>query len=92
MIRLNVFISVNAGSMDELLDVARKLVNASQADKGCVAYDIFTSATRPGVMMICETWQDEASLAAHEATPHFITLVPRLRSLSEGMKTDRFTF
>ena len=92
MIRLNVFISVNEGNMDELIDVASKLTKASQTDKGCIAYDIFASATRQGVLMICETWQDEASLAAHEAAPHFITLVPRLKALSEGMKTEKFTF
>ena len=91
MIRLNVFISVNAGNRDELLDVARKLVNASQADKGCVAYDIFTSATRPGVMMICETWADQPSLDAHQKSAHFTTLVPRIESLGE-MKLEQFEF
>lgn len=49
----------------------RKLGGKSLNDEGCVAYDVFESATRQDVMMICETWRDEQALAAHSAAPHF---------------------
>ena len=41
--------------------------------------------------MICETWSDAKALTAHEQTPHFTTLVPKLRQLAE-MKTEKFVF
>ena len=67
MIRLNVFIQVEAANRASLLAEAKALVEKSLNDEGCVAYDVFESATRQDVMMICETWRDEQALAAHSA-------------------------
>ncbi len=47
MIRINVFIKVDEANLAALTEVAKKLVDASLKDEGCVAYDLFTSATRP---------------------------------------------
>ena len=47
MIRLNCFIQVSAENRAELLAAAKELVAASLNDNGCIAYDIFESATRP---------------------------------------------
>lgn len=89
MIRLNVFISTAESDREELVRTAKELVAASLADEGCIAYDLYQSATRPDVLMICETWRDAAALAAHEQAPHFTTLVPRIQRLGE-MKAERF--
>ena len=83
MIRLNVFIRTTESNRAEILSVAKELVTASLKDEGCIAYDIFESATRPDVLMICETWSDAKALAAHEQASHFTTLVPRLHQLGE---------
>ena len=91
MIRLNVFIRTTESNREELLRTTRELTAASVKDAGCIAYDIFESATRPDVLMICETWSDAKALTAHEQTPHFTTLVPKLRQLAE-MKTEKFVF
>lgn len=89
MIRLNVFIRTAESDREELVRTAKELVAASLADEGCIAYDLYESATRPDVLMICETWRDAAALAAHEQAPHFTTLVPRIQRLGE-MKAERF--
>lgn len=91
MIRLNVFIETPEPNRAEVIRTARELVDASLRDAGCVAYDLYESATRREVLMICETWQDASSLAAHEATPHFTSLVPRLKQLGE-LKLEKFEF
>lgn len=91
MIRLNVFIRTTESNRTELVETARKLTAASLRDRGCVDYDLYESATRSDVLMICETWQDEEALAEHGRQPHFTSLVPRLRELGE-MKTERFDF
>lgn len=91
MIRLNVFIQVENARKAELVSAAKELVAASVKDPGCVAYDLFQSETRPDVLMICETWADEASLQAHEQSAHFTTLVPRMQSLG-AMKIEKFSF
>lgn len=91
MVRLNVFIQVSAENRAAALEAAKELVAASLSDQGCIAYDIFESATRPDVLMICETWTDQPSLDAHQQSVHFTTLVPRIESLGT-MKLEQFTF
>lgn len=91
MIRLNVFIHTTDANRAELIAAARELVAASLNDKGCIAYDLFESATRPNVLMICETWSDADTLAAHEQAPHFTSLVPRMQQLGE-LKLEKFDF
>lgn len=91
MIRLNCFIQVEESKRETVLALAKELVAASLNDKGCIAYDIFESATRKDVMMICETWKDEASLDAHSNSSHFTTLVPKIESLA-AMKLEKFQF
>lgn len=91
MIRLNVFIQVAAADRAALLETAKELVSLSLKDSGCIAYDLFESATRPDVLMICETWADEASLDAHSLSAHFVTLVPKLEQLGT-MKLEKFIF
>ena len=75
MIRLNVFIQVNESNRNAVLET----------------YDVFESATRKDVLMICETWKDAESLDAHEKAAHFITLVPKLQELGK-MKLEKFEF
>ena len=91
IIRLNVFIQVEKQNYDQVVSIAKELVAASQKDNGCVAYDLFQSTTRQDVLMICETWKDAASLAAHEQAAHFTTLVPKIQELA-AMKLEKFEF
>ncbi|MCD7927182.1 putative quinol monooxygenase [Phocaeicola sp.] len=91
MIRLNVFIQVNESNRSAALATAQELVAQSVKDNGCIAYDVFESATRKDVLMICETWKDAESLSAHEKAEHFVTLVPKLQELG-AMKLEKFEF
>lgn len=91
MIRLNVFIQVSAEHRAAVLELAKELVSKSLKDNGCIAYDIFESATRSDVLMICETWSDEAALKAHMEAEHFVTLVPKIESLA-AMKLEQFSY
>ena len=91
MIRLNVFIQVNESNRAAVLEAAKELVASSLKDKGCIAYDVFESATRNDVLMICETWQNAEVLAAHEKTAHFAQYVGIIQELAE-MKLEKFEF
>ena len=80
MIRLNVFIQVGDENRAALIEAAKKLVAASLNDEGCIAYDLFASATRADV-----------SLAKHENSAHFTTLVPEMERLG-SLKLEKFNF
>ena len=51
--------------------------------------DVFASATRPGILLICETWRDEAALAAHSASEPFVKNVAVINDCGE-MKIEKF--
>ena len=79
MIRLNVFFEKKEEvKVEEINALCKELVEKSLKDNGNIAYDYFTSGTRNGVMMICETWENEEVLKAHMASEHFTTLVPKI--------------
>lgn len=72
MIRLNCFFKANSQEgYNKALAAAKTLTEKSQKHAGCKAYDVLGSETRSDVFMICETWEDEDSLAKHAQTPEF---------------------
>lgn len=91
MIRLNCFIAVEESKRAQLLEAAKRLTEASLKQEGCIAYDIFESATRPNVLMFCETWLDEEALRLHSESDVFRKEVAVIHSLGE-MKLERFKF
>lgn len=91
MLRLNCFIKVTADNRDEVLEAAKRLTAASLKQDGCIAYDIFESATRPDVLMICETWKDKEALDAHSASEVFKKEGAVLHSKAE-VKLEIFPF
>ncbi len=91
MLRLNCFFQASEGRYGEAVQAAIALVAKSQGHEGCLAYDVFESATRPDVFMICETWQDQASLDRHTQTPEFAQYVGIINSCGE-MKIETLAF
>lgn len=91
MIRLNCFFQSHEGMYDAALEAAIALTACSREEAGCVAYDVFESATRPDVLMICETWADDEALSAHSASEHFRKYVGRLEECGT-LKLERFGF
>lgn len=91
MIRLNCFIKVTEVNRTPVLEAAKRLTVASLEQDGCIAYDIYESATRHDVLMICETWRDKKALDAHSASQVFHDEVKIMHELAE-MKLESFEF
>lgn len=91
MLRLNCFIRVSAENRETVLEAAKRLTEASLNQDGCIAYDVFESATRKDVLMICETWRDRDALDAHSASEVFAKESGIMHSLAE-MKLETFSF
>lgn len=91
MIRLNCFISVSKEKRDIVLEAAKRLTEASLKQDGCIAYDIYESATRSTVLMICETWRDQKALDAHSASKVFHEEVAVMQANGE-LKLESFQF
>lgn len=92
MIRLNCGLIVETEeNRRKAIALATELVELSLHDKGCVEYDLFGSLTNSDRLMIYETWQDEASLKAHMASPHFQRLVPEIEKVAT-LTLEQFNF
>lgn len=91
MIRLNVFISVEEVNRATVLAAAKELTAASVKEDGCIAYDIYESATHADVLMICETWKNAEALANHEKQASFIKNIAILKELTK-IKLEKFEF
>ena len=91
LIRLNCFYLAKDGRLAEALAAAKALTAASQKQDGCIAYDVFESATRPGVLLICETWRDDRALADHMASAPFVKYAAVLNDAGT-LKIERFGF
>ena len=88
MIRLNVFIKVSPEKRAEVLATINELAEKSRQEKGCIAYGAFENTQDSSVLMICETWENEEVLAAHEKTQQFNLLVGKQQQL-EVMKLEK---
>lgn len=91
MIRLNCFFKANEGRYSEALEAAIALTARSLNHKGCIAYDVFESATRPDIFMICETWENQEVLDLHAATPEFAEYVGIMEDCGQ-LKLEKFEF
>lgn len=77
--------------MAKAVEAAKALTAKSLGHEGCIAYDTFCSATRPDVLMICETWKDQVCLDKHSATPEFAENVGILQE-NGTIKIETFEF
>jgi quinol monooxygenase YgiN len=92
MIRLNCFFQANdQQQFAEALSAAKALTAKSLKHEGNVAYDVFTSATRSDIFMICETWQNQEVLDKHSATPEFAENVAIMNRCG-SLKLESFNF
>ncbi len=53
-----------------LLPALQQMIEASNAEAGCVSYVFAQDVTRADLIHITEAWQDQAALDAHFATAH----------------------
>lgn len=89
MIRINCFMRTAPKKREEVLAAAIRLTKATIEQQGCIAYDIFESATRDDVLMICESWASDADLQAHMDSEVFKKEVEIIKGNSE-VKVEKF--
>ncbi|GIL36592.1 antibiotic biosynthesis monooxygenase [Phycicoccus sp. MAQZ13P-2] len=56
--------------VEPLRAALRTLVEATRQEEGCLAYDLYESASAPGVFVTVERWTGQEALDAHMASPH----------------------
>ena len=63
-------VKLAADKLDGARPAMAKMVAASRAEPGCIAYAYAQDLLDPATMHVAEQWQDRAALTEHFATPH----------------------
>jgi quinol monooxygenase YgiN len=76
--------SVSPEKVEDLVALARDLVQASRGEAGNVSYDFYADLADPAKFTFIEVWQDQAAIDFHNATPHFLGFVERAGPMFAG--------
>ncbi|WP_373988480.1 putative quinol monooxygenase [Duganella sp. BuS-21] len=68
-------ITAKDGNQVIVREALERVVPPSRAEAGCIRYDLHVDLGNHASFVMLEAWRDEAALAEHEATPHFLELV-----------------
>ena len=63
-------VSVIPEKKQELLELAKPVMETTRKEEGCVSYVLLDNPYDPGGCMFVEEWTDLASLQKHAAAPH----------------------
>jgi quinol monooxygenase YgiN len=63
-------IRAEAGREQQVGEALRTLTSASQGDRGCTSYELYTSAGEPTTFVTVEEWESQEDLDAHLQAPH----------------------
>jgi len=72
---------VGEGAIEAARDAIAAMVEASNAEEGCIDYTFTLDVLDPTSMHIVEKWVDDAALVAHFQTPHMATFQAAIAEL-----------
>lgn len=71
MIIIGGTIQYESDDREALLAAIRRMIAASQAEDGCIAYEVSADLSDPDTLHLFEVWESAAHLDAHANSPHF---------------------
>lgn len=75
---------VKPGKKPELLAAAKKLIDATRQETGCISYSLLEDPYREDGFMFFEEWVDKAALERHFTTAHIAEWRQCAAELREG--------
>ena len=83
-------IAIEPERRDALLDAIRPLVRKTREEEpGCLEYAFNADSVDDDRIVVVESWQDEASLAAHFEHPNFLATKSTLHDYGSGKSVIR---
>ena len=75
MLIIHANLQVKPDQEQAFLDASKLLIEASRAEAGNLSYDLKKSTDQDQHYTMVETWQDAASIEAHNTSAHFTSFV-----------------
>ena len=70
MIVITGTVRIPAGALDACRPAMKAMVEASNAEDGCLHYAYAEDVLEPGVIWVSEAWRDDAALKGHADSAH----------------------
>ena len=84
-------ITLDPGRTDEMLAAIVPLMEATQAEDGCIDYVLSADPKELGTIRIFEKWESDEALGAHMKAPHMGVFQKAIRGCGvTGMSVDKF--
>jgi quinol monooxygenase YgiN len=80
-ITVTAHIQARAGKEAEVEQVLQALVAPTQAEPGCMRYDLFAMPEKPGCYLFIETWKSPGHLNRHLQQNHVQAFIGRSQEL-----------
>lgn len=84
MVRIVAEMKLKEGCKAKVLEMAKELIEKSQAEAGCIDYILFQDRTDENTVTFIEAWQDDAAIEIHNNSDHYTTIVPKLGECVEA--------
>ena len=72
---------VKADMVDKFLEEAKPLVKGSNAEEGCIKYELHKALDAGNIFFMVEEWKDQAAIDSHNESAHFTSIVPKLGAM-----------
>jgi Uncharacterized conserved protein len=82
MIRIVATFNMKTTEIERSMPLFEELVTLTRQEEGCYSYDLAQSTDDANVLVILESWSDQAALDKHSASEHFLRIVPQLVDMS----------
>lgn len=70
MLLIEGWLKLATGEFSKVADQARAMVEATNAEAGCLHYSFAQDIADPDLIRISERWESQEALAAHSASAH----------------------
>ena len=76
--------TVKPEKIEDFLEITKPLIEGSNAEAGCIEYNLYRDRENSNIMTFVEKWKDTDAIKAHQNAPHYVEIVPELQPLLEG--------
>jgi quinol monooxygenase YgiN len=72
---------IKEDKIDDMINIAKELVEETRKEDGCITYNLFQDSEDKGTFTFVEEWTSKEHLDAHMQTEHFTRIVPKIKEL-----------
>lgn len=83
MISIVAKFTIKAGKESIFAELIQPLIEASNAEDGCLEYALQKHTKQANTFCLIEKWKNQAAVDIHNNTEHFTTTVPKLVEIAE---------